>query len=69
MVLGGDLGDGLFLLDLLLLFGLARGNFVRSGLLAGRVRSGHRFAFTNSDSSADEIVHVVHALIGGDQSL
>ena len=67
MVVGGDLGDGLLLLDLGL-FGQARGDLVRSGLLAGLVRGKHCLAFTGFDSFPDEIVHLVHAFISGDQS-
>ena len=67
MIVGGELGDGLLLLDLGLLFGLARGDLFRSGLLAGWVGSGHRFAFAHGNSSADHVVDVAHAIIAGDQ--
>ena len=69
MIVGGDLGDGFLLLDLGIFFGLARGDLIWSGLLAGRFGSDHRFAFARGNPFADDIVHVVHTSIGGEQSL
>ena len=67
MIVGGELGDGLLLLNLGL-FGLARVHLVRSRLLAGRVGVGHSFSLTNGNSSAKKIIDVQHAIMGGDQS-
>ena len=66
MIVGGELGDGLLLLDLGL-FGLARVHLVRSRLLAGRVGSGHGLALAHGSSSTKEIIDVQHAIIRGDQ--
>ena len=67
MIVGGDLGDGLLVLDLGL-FGLARGDLFRSGLLLGQLRGEHCFALRYGDSFPKEIVDVVDAIIRGDQS-
>ena len=67
MIVGGDLGDGLLVLDLGL-FGLARGDLFRSGLLLGQLRGERCLALTYGDSFPKEIVDVVDAIIRGDQS-
>ena len=68
MIVGGDLGDGLLVLDLGL-FGLARGDLFRSGLLLGQLRGERCFALTYGDSFPKEIVNVVDSFIRGDLSL